>query len=728
MENRPTGVFWWGFYDNSSVDEFFEAALNFISGGTIDPRRIPSSSAKAQVVAALLANGSYLFVLDGLEVLQRQEGDQYGLLTSPDLLTFLELFAAPDHNSFCLITSRAPLLDLMAYTSYIHRDVGPVSFADGRSLLRALGVHGRDDELDSVTAQWDGHALTLSLLGTYLQWQHDGAVAYADQFDPVDVADVNADAPDAAKQRYAHVHRILRHYDQHLTAAERAFMMLFSAFRTPVAADAFARVFRGEVVFTDSTDEKGAQVGAPIRELDDSEFEALLARLVGYRLLRFNADAGTYTTHPLVRGHYLARLTGSGQAAQTHAQLQAYYLELAGDTPYNPTLEQLAPLIEVVYHACRAGAYDEAEQIRWERIDKRNQKVVIHQLGAYETQLAIIQQFFLDGDTSQEPQVSKASDKSWILNEVGLCHMSLGRLETAVGFYERGNQMVEELEDWQNAGRGYQNLAQLNINLGRLAAAASAATQALQLARRAANKRVERNSLKWQAWTAHLRGEVAAAGEAFRQAQALQRDIDSSVQYLYSLPGINHAEHLRRVGAADTARRVATANLEICELNRFIKSISQCHRILGELDAAGGQNESARAHFDSALTIARGISDRAVLIEALLARGRWAARLAFAELTSFNPQGLQSRPSENLSILSLLPQAFSDLNEALGYATDGGYRIYEADIRNALAWAHLAAGAANSARQEATRARSMSQEMGYHWGQVDADELLAAIP
>ena len=34
--------------------------------------------------------------------------------------------------------------------------------------------------------------------------------------------------------------------------------------------------------------------------------------------------------------------------------------------------------------------------------------------------------------------------------------------------------------------------------------------------------------------------------------------------------------------------------------------------------------------------------------------------------------------------------AFSDLNEALDYAVNSGYRIYEADIRVALAWAYLA--------------------------------------
>ena len=64
------GLFWWGFYENRSIDEFLEAALNFLSGGKIDPRQVPSSSLRAQIIGAMLGAGRYLFVLDGLEVLQ----------------------------------------------------------------------------------------------------------------------------------------------------------------------------------------------------------------------------------------------------------------------------------------------------------------------------------------------------------------------------------------------------------------------------------------------------------------------------------------------------------------------------------------------------------------------------------------------------------------------------------------------------------------------------------
>ena len=177
MTHKPDGVFWWGFYENRSVGEFLEAALKWMSGGRIGPRAVPSSSVRAQIIGAMLGAGRYLFVLDGLEVMQHQEGDQFGLLQSNDLRDLLTYFARPDNQSFCLVTSRAPLLDLMEYTTYTHRDVDRLSAADGRALLRKLGVQGKDDALDKLVADWDGHVLTLGLLAAILTERIGGDVA-----------------------------------------------------------------------------------------------------------------------------------------------------------------------------------------------------------------------------------------------------------------------------------------------------------------------------------------------------------------------------------------------------------------------------------------------------------------------------------------------------------------------------------------------------------------------
>jgi len=138
-----------------------------------------------------------------------------------------------------------------------------------------------------------------------------------------------------------------------------------------------------------------------------------------------------------------------------------------------------------------------------------------------------------------------------------------------------------------------------------------------------------------------------------------------------------------------------------------------CHRVLGDLDSDVGNHESAHAHYESALKTARSISFRPALIEALLARGRFAAKY-HKDLTG-------------LGILSGLEQAFNDLNEALGYCVESGYRIYEADVRVALGWAYLANVESEKAKQSAERALQMSNEMGYYWGKVDAEEVLGVI-
>ncbi|BAB77828.1 alr0304 [Nostoc sp. PCC 7120 = FACHB-418] len=685
---QPTGVFWWGFYEKASADEFFEAALRFLNN-KIDPRILTSTTIKVQVILAMLNSGRYLFILDGLEVLQQQEGDNYGELTSVDLREFLREFAAGRHESFCLINSRAPLVDLIDFTTYTHRDVDRLTVYEGRELLKKFGVKGTHDQLNRVVQQWDGYALVLSLLGSYLVDNYGGKIEHI----------VGIPAPTADEPRYERVRRVLRRYDENLTLAEKELMKWFSAFRLPVPESALQQIFPqfGASLSTFTPSEH-------ISSLNSDSLLTMVQRLVNYRILRHNQQEYYYTIHPLIRAHYLAILHNDREeAVVVHQQIADYYLETAGETPENPTLDDLAPLIEAVHHLCQGQNYDEAISLFWKRIYQDDHSIITHKLGAYETNLTLIQEFFPKGDTSQEPQVSNYNHKRFILNAVGLSLMYVGRIEKAPTFYERANAIALNRQDWENASAGYQNLAEQHIYLGNLSASTDAAKEALNLAHRSPNKRHECNSLALKGWAVNLQGDNKTADKAFLQAEALEQKIDSSELYLYGLRGIWHADYLLRVGSRNDARQMTEANLESCQRNNWVNSISRCHRVLGDLDADAGQNENAREHYNEALKIARSISHRPVLIEALLARGRWAARRG--EVAA----------------------ARGDLEEALNYACTGGYRIYEADIRVALGWMHLANHNYSAATAEAKKARLMSDEMGYYWGRVDADEVLQAL-
>ncbi len=687
---RPDGVLWWGFYDNANVDAFFEAALKYMSAGRIDPRKVPSANIRGQIIGATLGAGRYVFVLDGLEVMQYQDGDEYGLLKSADLREFLGYFATPGHSSFCLITSRAPLFDLMEYTTYTHRDVDHLSTADGRALLCQIGVRGPDPTLDAVVHEWDGHALTLGLLGGYLTDRYSGAVTH--------IGDIPA--PTADEPRYERVYRVLRRYDDHLSGAERAFLTLFSAFRTPVKETAFEKVFRAN---TDAT-----SLNAPIAELTGSDFAAMPERLRRYRILRRDDAKQNYTLHPLARAHYLARLNASDPTHQqaVYERITNYFLDVAGDTPYKPTLNALHPLIEAVHYACCARQYDAAYRILRDRIYSTGH-ILTRGLGAWETAYTLLLEFFSGDDARQDPLVDDARHKNWLLNEVGLCLMNLGRLEEAAPFFQRSLTLDESLtldlsdKDWQGSITAYQHLAELHFLCGQLDDSEEAARASLELARYTQGTAEQVTALSYLARTALYRGNREMADDLLAEARSRATGLDYS-QEIYD---IVCAAHLARIGEFEDATRITRGRLDqsAAKDTRSPSILSRCCRIMGDIYLGAGQRESSKKYYSAALKIAKRLSDRTTYVEALMANGRAAVERGEHEAARMN------------------------LNEALMYASMNGYRLYEADIRVGLARAQLGAGNKAVAAAEAERAHSMSAVMEYHWGQVEAAQLLASI-
>ena len=82
-------------------------------------------------------------------------------------------------------------------------------------------------------------------------------------------------------------------------------------------------------------------------------------------------------------------------------------------------------------------------------------------------------------------------------------------------------------------------------------------------------------------------------------------------------------------------------------------------------------------------------------------------------------------------------EGLAALSDRILAAGDGPARIsYRGELSSkhfgiwssvALAWAQLASGNSAAAKTEAQRALTMSEEMDYHWGKVDAEEVLEKI-
>ena len=283
---QPDGVFWWDFYTSPNPASFFDAALEFVWNGRVPPGMTPEEidAAPEQFLAGFLGAQRYLFVLDGLEILQDESSDHFGLLKDERFGKFLRYFATLTHDSHCIITSRASVLDIMKYTTCVQRVLTPLSIEDGVTLLRNLDISGADSQLTNAVEKWGGYALALNLLGWLLKNHYGGDIAAADKL-PL------WSQITSSEQR---VQSMLDYYHRILTSSERTLLIFFSAFRAPISNDIFAEFVDSNAYSQDTW----------LAQIATSDAESLLLHLVeSYKMLREN-EQHEYVFHPLFRSYY----------------------------------------------------------------------------------------------------------------------------------------------------------------------------------------------------------------------------------------------------------------------------------------------------------------------------------------------------------------------------------------------------------------------------------------
>jgi tetratricopeptide (TPR) repeat protein len=680
-------LFWWSF-SRPDVDGFFEALHSYMTEGRVDLGPRPSTTERMNLACAMLSAHRYLLVLDGIELLQRQDADRYGVLANAGLRTFLRYFAATRHDSFCLLTSRVPLADMVDVPTdaYVERHVGRLTKQQGRELLRRRGVLGADADLDMVVEQWDGHALTLTLLGGLLAKRGGGDIARVDELP----------TPGAGEEPYERVGRLLDYYDQQLTAEERAFLKIFSAFRTPVDRRWFAEVFQANNA-PDS-------IAAPLASMSDAQFERMLSRLVDLSIIRRSAEERTYSLQPLVRDHYSARLQATDQTSRRrlHDRIKQRYLLEAPEVHERSTIGELATLVEAVHHACRAGQYEEALRLYQDRLEQGGDMHLSYRLNAYDTVSQLMDGFFPHQASAGAPLLPTGRDRRYVINRKGVAMMNTGHLEEASALFDQAVEEGRRSGDILGATQSSENKAEVSIYRGRIQDAEAAAERALQLADgldEGEREEEVRDCLTYRGWAASLAGRDDVAAASFDQAEQMQQRLEPEQPFLTDIWGIAQAHFLRRHGETERAQRLAEANLHFSQEEGLEDDISICHRLLGDLAADAGNRDEARSHYDKAVDKARTIPERTVLLEALTARGRWTARRGDVR------------------------EAREDLEEGLQHAQSSGYRLLEVDTHVAYAWIHARTGAFDDAETEVALVEQKCAELGYDWGRWDVEEV-----
>ena len=697
-------VLGWSFYSQgteatgASGDAFADYALRWLG---YEGQPITSPWEKGQELARRVRAARTLLVLDGLEPLQHPPGAQTGRLKDPAVQALLRELQA-ENPGLCVVTTRVEVADVAGRAGVVTIDLETLPKEAGAALLAELGVVGKPAELEAAAVEYGGHALALTLLGTYLRDVCGGDVRRRKE---VPLLDREAEGGE-------HARRVMRSYETWLgEGPELQVLRLVGLFDRPAEAAAVAAL-RAEPI---------AGLTEGLGPADEPRWKQAVARLVKARLV--SEQAGGLDAHPLVREHFGERLQeGAPEAWQAgHARLYEHYRQAAPELP--ETLEEMMPLYTAVVHGCRAGRVQEAlDEVYKRRIQRRNEFFSSKKLGAFGAELTALEAFF-DRPWTRPSARLRAADQAWVLNEVGFDLRAVGRLPEAAEPMQAGLELRKRQEAWKNAAIIAGNLSELRLTLGDVAAAVEVGVESVELAersqdvfRRVANRTSHADAL-------HQTGRWEESAAAFGEAEGMQTERQPHYPRLSSLPGYRYCDLL--LGRAEPEdgsglNGVGRQYQEVCEKvsDRATYTLEIAQRNdLSLLTLALDHVTLGRAHLGVALTSPS--PDFTAAAEHL---SQAVVGLRQAGQEDDLPRGLLSRAA--LHRLQSDPAAArADLTEAEDVATRGHMRLHETDAH--LEWTRLclSTGEREAAREHLAKARALVDATGYERRRREVDWL-----
>jgi hypothetical protein len=700
---RSGGLLVWSFYENPQTEEFLQVACGYF-GRVSHPGRSPSF----QLQRALDDGRHHLMILDGLESVQGQEPYVHGSLEDQELKIFLRRAASGLGKARVLVTSRFPLSDLQpwegrGYSKLLLDDLDPAS---ARAVLAAWGVRGKEEALDSLANSVGCHALSLTILGSYLATYCDGDPG---KFPGLLYTVKRLEDPTAAR-----LAGILSQYTDAMPKNQRDLLAVLSIFPRGATTD----------TLSDLAANRGDAIGA-IAGLDRAELLQLLTRLKRLGLISDlpRDDEVFWQSHPFVRD-FMKELLPLGASA-VHEVLRAQKSLSLSSRPASLPMEKrmLDQYEELIEHTRAAGRTSEAFQLYWHAMGHYDH--MGRKLGEFARGMRIIARFSLDGSPSGlDPKLS-LWERLGAVSTWSLFARHVGDLPRATEASEENRRLAEDYvrieflklfeescgEDGFLDDRSFDyrlgqirrqlhaalaNLAHMYCDTGRLPEALAAAERSVECVRHYVSRGVEILRIV-EARALHLLGRTAASRSLFQAAQAYSK--------LDGLDGIWAAEHYLDCEAPVIARDLALGVLDSEEALNPDRTLAapKAHLVLGRVAVAFGDDDA-----DRHLADLQDWAERSGDSEAALAAHLLAAEIAFS--------------SQRMTDL------LSEASAGVHLAKTTGFRLYEIQHLAQIARGMLSRGEAEPALALAREISQLSEQpsCAYAWGMVAGMELAGA--
>jgi tetratricopeptide (TPR) repeat protein len=548
-------VYGWSFYSQgtredrqASSDIFLVEALKWFGDAeTAESKKGPWD--KGLRLAELVQQHKTLLILDGVEPLQYPPGPMQGRLKDQGLQPVLKQLAAAN-NGLCVVTTRQRIEDINAAEGVGLKRVSLENLSEeaGRYLLRRLGVkRGSNAELEEAAEEFGGHALALSLLGSYLATVHDGEIRKRDL-----VGQLTED-----EEKGGHAKRIMGSYEIWLKdTPELNILYLMGLFDRPAPGGAIDAL-KAEPPIEGLTEK--------LQNLSDTKWKYAVKRQRDLRLLgqKDESDPDTLDCHPLVREYFGEKLQKGNPAAwrQAHSRLYEYY-KAVPEKELPDTLEEMQPLFAAVGHGCQGGLHQKALiDVYWDRISRKDRFFSRKQLGASGSNLSALAGFFDELWTKPAPGLTEPN-QAGVLNWAGFALRAVGRLREAAQPMKAGLNLGVQQEVWKSAGINAGNLSELYLTLGEVKEAADFAERSVEYADRSGDAFERYSDRATLADALHQAGDITRGEELFREAEEMQKQHRTEHRYLYSVPGFRFCDLLLSQGRYREVQERASQTLE----------------------------------------------------------------------------------------------------------------------------------------------------------------------
>ena len=541
-----------------------------------------------------------------MEPLQHPPGPLEGELSDPSIQALLRGLSE-NNSGLCVVTTREAVPDIEHLSSPRLVDVRLDVLSDeaGAELLKHYDVRGTDEELRQAVADYEGHSLSLILLGTYLRDRHGGDIAqrnrvvWTPDVDEAAMPALSTDQLAKGTARFAkHARKVMASYvawfenepeDDDLTEEDRdvnraavAILRLMGLFNRPADAGCLAAM-RAEPPIPGLTD---ALFVGDRNEIWQQAIERLRsARLLadhdGNRMRERGSDDDgaksrpltgqvsieSLDAHPLIREHFDQQLATDHKSAskEAHRRLYEHLKQSAPERPDN--LNDMMPLYHAVAHGCKAGLEQDAlDGVYYARVLRGNEFFSKRKLGTFGLDLATIALFFQRVWTTPLAALNEG-DKSFVLSEATVGLRALAKLSDAVQPMRATVEVSASISAWENSAVDASNLSDLSLTLGDVSSAVRQGEQSVELADRSGDayqRQSRRTTLGAALFCAGDFGRRKDKGgraktdddssclfspssfalAAFREAEAMQQESQPQYSLLYSLQGYRYCELL----------------------------------------------------------------------------------------------------------------------------------------------------------------------------------------